>query len=375
MSTIAPALLEGGALNGQSAASAESATPSPRTPHAPATNVSLSLRESAVTVDAASLQILGRNGGALDQFRFQSLSAAMRSVEVTASASRFAGGIRETAGLIYRRAEADLRISSVSLERFAEQARDLENIDPDLLQDYLALIKLLDENTPESFDPFFEKLRGILSGEGDLEVPQAEGAALDVNVPVDPSAETGAQVSAFFFEVRVSVTSLQITFERRQQQSDPLVLDLDGDGIEVSDVAGGRAFDIDADGRADRTAFVTGGDAFLALDRNGNGRIDDGGELFGDQHGARDGYAELAKFDENDDLSIDARDSVFSRLSLFDGTGIRSLASAGISAIGLSTLSTAGGAIQGNPVLATGSFTKTDGSNGNTADLLLNYLG
>lgn len=334
------------------------------------------MRETAVEIDAASLQVLTRNGGPLEQFRFQSLSAAMRSVELTASRSRFANGIMETAGIVYRRAEVDLRISSASLERFAEQAGELENIDPDLLQDYLALIKLLDEKTPDAFDPFFEKLRAILGGEPELEVPQAAASPIDVNVPIDASASAGEQVEGFFLNIRVSVTSLEISFERRQtQQSDPLVLDLDGDGIELTGPENGRYFDIDADGRKDRTAFVTGGDAFLALDRNGNGSIDDGSELFGDQHGARDGYAELAKFDDNEDLVIDARDTVFSRLSLFNGSSARSLASAGISGIGLANVAAAGIAINGNPLLATGMFDKSDGGNGKTADVLLNYFG
>ena len=59
--------------------------------------------------------------------------------------------------------------------------------------------------------------------------------------------------------------------------------------------------DLDADGRMDSISVPTGDDALLALDRNGNGRIDDGRELFGDQHGAANGFAELARFDDNGD--------------------------------------------------------------------------
>jgi hypothetical protein len=108
------------------------------------------------------------------------------------------------------------------------------------------------------------------------------------------------------------------------QQSDPLVLDLGDDGVQLSSAWDGEVFDINADGVADRTAFVRGNDAYLALDRNGNGQIDDGSELFGDQHGARNGFEELARFDDNRDGLIDSNDSVFDRLRLLydrDGDG------------------------------------------------------
>lgn len=58
------------------------------------------------------------------------------------------------------------------------------------------------------------------------------------------------------------------------------------------------AFDIDLDGHADQIAFVGTGSGFLALDRNGDGEINDGSELFGPESG--DGFAELAAYDLND---------------------------------------------------------------------------
>lgn len=86
-------------------------------------------------------------------------------------------------------------------------------------------------------------------------------------------------------------------------------------------------FDLDADGRMDSISVPTGDDALLALDRNGNGRIDDGRELFGDQHGAVNGFAELARFDDNGNGRIDAADAVFDQLRLlrFDAQGRQQL--------------------------------------------------
>jgi hypothetical protein len=122
--------------------------------------------------------------------------------------------------------------------------------------------------------------------------------------------------------IHVEFTGVLGQGQNAQKQSDPLVLDLGNDGVQLSSAADGEAFDINADGTVDRTAFVRGNDAYLALDRNGNGQIDDGGELFGDQHGARNGFEELARFDDNREGFIDKNDSVFKRLRLlYDRNG------------------------------------------------------
>jgi hypothetical protein len=95
-------------------------------------------------------------------------------------------------------------------------------------------------------------------------------------------------------EIRTAVESLD-------KQQDPIVFDLDGDGIELTDTANGVRFDITGTGKAVQTAWVRGGDALLAWDRNGNGKIDSGLELFGDQRGATNGFEELRKLDTNSD--------------------------------------------------------------------------
>jgi hypothetical protein len=110
----------------------------------------------------------------------------------------------------------------------------------------------------------------------------------------------------------------------------PLLVALNGNHVEMTDVAGGVRFDLDRDGVAERLSWTAPGSswAFLARDRNFNGRIDDGGELFGNyspqplETEDPNGYAALAVFDRTDfggngDGSLDARDKIFPFLLLW----------------------------------------------------------
>ena len=131
----------------------------------------------------------------------------------------------------------------------------------------------------------------------------------------------------------------------------PIVVDLGHNNFEFTGRSAGVAFDLDADGIEDRTAWTASDadDAFLVLDRNQNNVIDDGGELFGDATpqpagGQRHGYRALALFDDNRDGVIDAADAVFASLRLWrdashDGFSqaneLASLSSAGVVSISL----------------------------------------
>ena len=150
---------------------------------------------------------------------------------------------------------------------------------------------------------------------------------------------------------------------------DPLVLDLDGDGIELTSIEDSNAFfDLDGDGFAERTAFVAPDDGLLAIDRNENGRIDDISELFGSA--AETGYEELAESDSNSDGRIDAQDADFESLLVFqdvNGNGVsdagelRSLSEAGITSISLDTTAV-GEIVNGNVLVETTDITFEDGS-------------
>lgn len=135
-------------------------------------------------------------------------------------------------------------------------------------------------------------------------------------------------------------------YERRQTAvektfCDPLVINLDTDIAQLSDQK--FMFDIDNDGILDRISQLSAGSGYLALDKNGDGRINDGGELFGTQSG--NGFADLAAYDDDGDGWIDEDDEIFDRLVIWakDENGkdkLYHLKEKGIGAICLSSAAT-----------------------------------
>ena len=107
----------------------------------------------------------------------------------------------------------------------------------------------------------------------------------------------------------------------------PLILDLDGDGVETTSLNDGSYFDHDANGFAEQTGWAGADDGLLVWDRNGDGRINDGKELFGDQTllkngtSASNGFQALAEWDDNLDGKIDANDSIWSNLKVWQEYG------------------------------------------------------
>lgn len=95
--------------------------------------------------------------------------------------------------------------------------------------------------------------------------------------------------------------------------TDPLVINLDSNVASVSDMK--FLFDLDADGKKEEVSFAGSGSGFLALDRNDDGKVNDGSELFGTKSG--DGFADLAAFDEDGNGWIDEADSVFKDLKIW----------------------------------------------------------
>ena len=160
---------------------------------------------------------------------------------------------------------------------------------------------------------------------------------------------------------------------------DPILLDLDGNGFAFGANA---AFDINADGIVDRVTWNSSNDGILAVDLDGNGKIDSGREMFTPQFAGGDfasGAAALASLDGNGDGVIDARDAAFSELLVWrdanangvtDAGELSTLVEQGITSISTAT-ATADQMIDDQSVVGRGTFTRADGRTGDYVEVQL----
>ena len=158
-----------------------------------------------------------------------------------------------------------------------------------------------------------------------------------------------------------------------------IVLDLDGDGIETIGRKAKVLFDHEDDGFAELTGWVSPDDALLVLDRNGDGQIDNGTELFGNNtvlpngSSAENGFVALKELDSTKDGVIDAQDARWSELWLWqdrnsDGTvddgELITLENAGINCLKLGYEIVDDIDEHGNTRRQKGSFVHEDGTSG-----------
>lgn len=165
-----------------------------------------------------------------------------------------------------------------------------------------------------------------------------------------------------------------------------LIFDLDGDGIKSRQLKKSDAwFDVDGNGMRDDVSWTGQGDGFLVIDRNGNGRVDDGSELslHAEAHNARTSFAALGTLDSNRDGIISALDARFSKLKIWrdlnsngvtDAGELLGLDDLGIVSINLNSQSRDGQSKIGRDLLLSSSFfTRSDGSTGSVGDVALGF--
>lgn len=171
-----------------------------------------------------------------------------------------------------------------------------------------------------------------------------------------------------------SVTTKIINFYARYS---PLVLDLDGDGVELTSIYDANVqFDINNDGEKDQVGWVDKDDGLLAIDLNNDGVINNQAELFGDTATVDHGFANLSQYDSNQDGIIDANDERFGDLLIWqdansdgvsDAGELRNLTDVGIKSINLNATET-DYEINNQWISHESTFTRTDGSTATIVD-------
>jgi hypothetical protein len=204
-------------------------------------------------------------------------------------------------------------------------------------------------------------------------VTHSEEEATSVKISGSVKTANGREIS-----LDVGLTMAREYYEENSEYSltlapltDPLVVNYDGNAADLTESK--YAFDLNMDGTAEQISFVSpGSGGFMALDRNRDGIVNDGGELFGALTG--NGFGELSGFDEDGNGWIDAGDSIYADLSVWekDDQGndrLVALADTGIGAIYLNAVdSTFRITDTDNETLgqvrATGVYLKEDGGTG-----------
>lgn len=188
-------------------------------------------------------------------------------------------------------------------------------------------------------------------------IKTSDGKEIQFNLTLEMKRE-------FFQETNVSVRAGDGV------RKDPLVINFNGTAAQLTDSK--FSFDLNADGETEQMSFVGAGSGFLVLDKNGNGAIDNGSELFGTQSG--NGFADLSAYDTDGNHWIDENDAVYSRLQVWskDASGndtLSTLAQRNVGALYLGNVATpfdlknSANELQGQ-VRSSGIYLNEDGSTG-----------
>ena len=182
----------------------------------------------------------------------------------------------------------------------------------------------------------------------------------------------------FFKGTKPDQIAAQINGAAAAPAYDPIILDLNGDGIQTVSIDAGFTFDNRATGFENDTAWVSDTDGFLAIDSRDDGYIVDGSQLFGTSmkltngSSASDGFAALSQFDSNHDGLISSLDAAYLKIGVLKGEGtFETLSELGIASISLSSTAARSTDSNQNTQLAIGSFTWANGQTGFLADYAL----
>lgn len=270
--------------------------------------------------------------------------SALRKAQAQAAQTNAASGTQGTAGStvefkLSQQDQKNLMILKKFLKALTGKDFDFQLPDGSLLQDNASSTPTLTANAPQvqqaqaqpekqgwglSYDmqeTYQESEKMSFAANGTVQT--ADGKQIDFNVQLNMSREFAQQN-----EVHIREGDAKLT--------DPLVINYGGAAADLTEP--NVQFDLNADGKVEQMPFVKAGSGFLALDKNNDGVINNGKELFGVASG--NGFADLAAYDDDKNGWIDENDAVYSKLKIWskDAAGadqLIGLKAADVGAIGL----------------------------------------
>ena len=173
---------------------------------------------------------------------------------------------------------------------------------------------------PDDTDPY-DKPENEGTQEGVLEDPKSFKLQWNKQPYVGTNC---SDISTDWFSPHIkNLEKLQEEFNQAEKEASPLILDLDGDGVETIGTDEKVYFDHDNNGFAESTGWVGADDGLLVRDINNNGKIDNGTELFGNNsvlssgQKAANGFEALAELDSNSDGVFNGSDTAWNQVKVW----------------------------------------------------------
>jgi len=235
--------------------------------------------------------------------------------------------------------EHELQSIETDYQEAAEyEKKFLSKINFMLIQEFLQILQPDSTKTDSNMD-----MRGKLKSLNGIKPKISTLQTHDIQ-KLDVSMQGFIQTKNKKISININVAMSQEIYQSKNVEipsfADPLVINLDADMPQLS--SNTFSFDIDNDGTSDQISKLKKGNGFLALDRDYNGTIDAGNELFGSQQG--NGFEELSLFDSDKNFWIDENDSIFDKLRVWvnndDKNELLALGEVGIGAIYLGNTDT-----------------------------------
>ena len=256
---------------------------------------------------------------------------------------------------------------------------ELSKFDNNKFNEMINFYKELEKAGVMDASKFIDQLNSM---KNELQDTAKEFASNYEKIYNEKNKDNGTSVDANY-----SLNTNQIIQNIQQEEKkkvDPLSLDMNGDGFKVTSIEDGVYFDLDNNGLAEKINWISGGDAFLALDKDKDGIIENGNELFSEHtilkngKSAKNGFEALAEYDDNKDGKINQQDAIYKELLIWidknqdgfsDVDELVNIESAGVSEIILNYKYTnqqlTDGVVLGN----TAEFIFSNGQKGQTGEL------